>query len=537
MKKKWIYGMTACTLAAAMLTGCGDGNYFLNLEGDGSGTPAALTGEPLLSETKIAILNYELQYQSGEFSQEDYQALAALYKEAGLIRKQRDMLEQCYRLYDDEHAFEELQTIAVNLAEEDAAILGEAQTMLQNLELEDYLGESIHMIFGQTWFDTMMPKLGAGMRSYFLCKDGQTVLTIQVGYDETGVPFSNVWHNAGDQTTLLSWTENTVQLLTTDLVEENYNGDFTLWTINGNSGDIKKEQGTMANGIYTGVYQVELHIGSAGGDVYDLWSNRNNMSYSTYVGAFDGSGVTTVDQPSASNLASFVEGSDHGTCVVYAYDENKENCLFIGVVDAEEAENFAFGIGAMGISAYPSLLIYEPVEQTEPEGGETEEVPQVRIFDGQIQFFSGNKWVTLGSVSQYQKEDPFRGYGEQKVQSDEAKRNAASSEEGERGKNGQGVGSIEPEKPTAPSTPSTPSTTRPSRPSTTTPSTPSVPSTPAPAPSTPPAPSYDDDDDDDDDGGNYDNGNNSDDGQDNNGGGDTGNEGGDVDIEWTPDLM
>ena len=70
-----------------------------------------------LSDTEKTILDYEERYGTGEFSMEDYRTLAEMYREQGLIRRQRDMLEQCYRLFDDQQAFETLQTISVNLEE------------------------------------------------------------------------------------------------------------------------------------------------------------------------------------------------------------------------------------------------------------------------------------------------------------------------------------------------------------------------------------------------------------------------------------
>ncbi len=518
MRNRRICMMMVCTLAVTLLAGCGDGSFFL--EEKGTETPATLTSDPILPEEDVDILNYEQKYQSGEFTQEDYRALADLYQDKGLIRRQRDLLEQSCRMYGDEQAFETLQSIAVNLEEEDPEIREEAQTMLQNLELEEYQGESIHMISSPEWFASMMPKLSDGVRNYFLLQDGQEVLAIQAGYREDGTPFSSVWYEAGEQTILLGWEDNTVQMFTCSAAGGSYNGEFTRWTINGDNGDIKKEQGTMADGHLTGDYQADVHLGADGsGDVYDLWSNRETMEYTTYIGAFDEAGVTTMEQPSAASLAS-----DTAACVVYAYDKDRKNCLYIEVPEGEQTAGFVFGAAAMGISAPPTFSVYEPVEEEGAEQTETEEIPQVRIFDGEIQVLSGNTWVPVGSVSRYQKEDPFQAYAEQKEQSDKDKRNTAVREDGGEDGNRPGISSLEPEKPKTsekPQAPSTPSTTKPSTPKPSTPST--------PKPSTPPAPEPEPSDD-------------NDDGGDNGGGqpdvgGDTGNEGGDVDIEWTPDLM
>ena len=78
------------------------------------------------------------------------------------------MLEQSYRLFDDTEAFDSLQNISVNLAEEDETVQEEAKQMLQNLQLVDYLSDGINQICNDNWMDTMMPKLREGKRNYFL---------------------------------------------------------------------------------------------------------------------------------------------------------------------------------------------------------------------------------------------------------------------------------------------------------------------------------------------------------------------------------
>lgn len=93
--KKYIILMF-CAIFAALLGGCGDDDK-LQVEGSLSSV-VTLEGEPVISETEQAIKDYELRYSTGEFTMEDYYALSELYREQGLIRRQRDMLEQSYRL-------------------------------------------------------------------------------------------------------------------------------------------------------------------------------------------------------------------------------------------------------------------------------------------------------------------------------------------------------------------------------------------------------------------------------------------------------
>ena len=118
------------------LTACGDGS-----DENAKDAVTPVEAQPMLSELELEILNLETKYNKGEFTQEDYLSLADAYNRAGYIRKQRDMLEQDYRLYADEEAFAALQELSVNLEEETEGIRSRAQEMQNDLELTEYLSE------------------------------------------------------------------------------------------------------------------------------------------------------------------------------------------------------------------------------------------------------------------------------------------------------------------------------------------------------------------------------------------------------------
>ena len=150
------------------LTACGDGS-----DENAKDAVTPVEAQPMLSELELEILNLETKYNKGEFTQEDYLSLADAYNRAGYIRKQRDMLEQDYRLYADEEAFAALQELSVNLEEETEGIRSRAQEMQNDLELTEYLSESVNLIDSEDWFTTMMPKLLSGKRqsASALCTD------------------------------------------------------------------------------------------------------------------------------------------------------------------------------------------------------------------------------------------------------------------------------------------------------------------------------------------------------------------------------
>ena len=120
-------------------------------------------------------------------------------------------MEQDYRLYADEEAFAALQEISVNLEEETEGIRSRAQEMQNDLELTEYLSESVNLIDSEDWFTTMMPKLKEGQRNYYLERDSQPLLYVQTGYTEEGQCFSRVWYTGSDTKRFLSQEGATIR--------------------------------------------------------------------------------------------------------------------------------------------------------------------------------------------------------------------------------------------------------------------------------------------------------------------------------------
>lgn len=197
------------TVLVISLTACGDGNG-----GEVEDVVTPVEAQPMLSELELEILNLETKYNKGEFTGADYLALADAYSRAGDIRKQRDMLEQDYRLYEDADAFSTLQGLSVNLEEETEEIRSRAQEMLNDLELPEYLDESVNLIDSGDWFSTMMPKLKEGQRSYYLERDAQPLFYAQVGYTGEGQRFSKVWYTGSETKRFLSQEGTIIRLVT-----------------------------------------------------------------------------------------------------------------------------------------------------------------------------------------------------------------------------------------------------------------------------------------------------------------------------------
>lgn len=570
------------TVLVISLTACGDGNG-----GEVEDVVTPVEAQPMLSELELEILNLETKYNKGEFAGADYLALADAYSRAGDIRKQRDMLEQDYRLYEDADAFSTLQGLSVNLEEETEEIRNRAQEMLNDLELPEYLDESVNLIDSGDWFSTMMPKLKEGQRSYYLERDAQPLFYAQVGYTGEGQRFSKVWYTGSETKRFLSQEGATIRLVTvtstaagvedpaatgtdvegTDTTAETadiqdtatpqaatptdmdaWNGTFESWSVDCTTGSITHEQGTMQNGVLTGDYTCNIHDGEGGLDAFSLWNNREGMEYITYTGSFDAEGKVLTEQPSEEVRKKLLEGTNYTDLILYAYDATGENCLWQGIGAETSVADYRFGGEMIGLETRPEYTSYEVPETiaadddgTADGTGSAEETdtekPQIRIFDGEIQWFDGKYWVSAGNVKEMAKQDPFAVYEENHdtaVSGDTAGTTGGDTTDGNAGQSITGgnttgtadgnknSGTIQkpaatPKPMTKPSTPK-PGTTKPS-------ATPAPTATPVPAATPAPAQSND----------NSSSGGSSDSGST---GGDSGSSGGsDVDMEWTPDLL
>ena len=435
------------TVLVTSLPACGDGNG-----GEAEDVVTPVEAQPMLSELELEILNLETKYNKGEFTGADYLALADAYSRAGDIRKQRDMLEQNYRLYEDADAFSTLQGLSVNLEEETEEIRSRAQEMLNDLELSEYLDESVNLIDSGDWFSTMMPKLKEGQRSYYLERDAQPLFYAQVGYTGEGQRFSKVWYTGSETKRFLSQEGTIIRLVTvtstvvedpastagTDTTAETadiqdtatpraatpadmdaWNGTFEAWNVDCATGSITHEQGTMQKGVLTGDYTCDVHAGEGGLDAFSLWNNREGMEYITYTGSFDSEGKALVEQPSEEIRKKLLEGTDDTDLILYAYDATGENCLWQGTGAEISVADYRFGGELIGLETRPEYTSYEVPETMAADdngtgsAGETgTEKPQIRIFDGEIQWFDGKYWVSAGNVKEMVKQDPFAVYEE-----------------------------------------------------------------------------------------------------------------------------
>lgn len=246
MKKKIVCAILFAAMSGFVFTGCGDGSEQVGLiiETEEAEQPVSVEAQPVNAAPEQEMQGIRLLYNTGELTEE-----------------------------------------------EEAAVLETMQTMQQNLEVEEYLGEGIHIISSDEWMDIFGIRLVEGSRTYYLQEGDKTLLAVQVGYDINGEAVSNVFYQETEGgIILLKQAGSITQLVTASAAEGEYNGAFTLWQFNGETGEIRHEEGTYSAGVIVGEYTIAVKEGTAAGTAYDLWSNRENMEYEVITLRYDDKG-------------------------------------------------------------------------------------------------------------------------------------------------------------------------------------------------------------------------------------------------------
>lgn len=361
----------------------------------GNGTADTSYAQP--SDTLIqSILLYEELYASGSADAEDLRTLADLYVQAGLPMNQRSILEQSYRLFQDEEALTLLSSVTVNIREENNTIQEMAATLITNLTTGQYLDEAVSTLNSEECFLTLMPKLTVGCRRYYLESETGYTLCIEAGYDENNNRYTAIWLTDAKGNVLhLKQTADSIYLLQTTLKDGVYQGAFETWLCQASDGNVYHEQGFYDNGFCSGEYSCDVFFGAGTTDLFSLWCNRNDFPFTSYYGLFDSEGRTTLSQPDSLSPGE----------VIYAYTASGESYLSIYASADTDAAAMPFQCTTWGLNPYPAFTGYEP--------GQQDILPQstppaeIRVYDGNIQWFDGNIWHTYGSVTEYTEADPF----------------------------------------------------------------------------------------------------------------------------------
>ena len=190
--------------------------------------------------------------------------------------------------------------------EEEQNALDMLSTMYQNLEVEEYHGEAIHMITNEAWYDTLATNLLAGSREYTLQKGEEILLTVLIGEDMDGKLFTIVNFSSGETMTLLRQQATLVRLVVAGTDGMNYDGSYEQWQFDSATGDIRHETGRYVQGVLNGEYTVSQRKGRGEEDPFDLWSMKDSFAYEITETVYDEQGnvVEATPEPTQQPTAT-----------------------------------------------------------------------------------------------------------------------------------------------------------------------------------------------------------------------------------------
>ncbi len=427
--KKWLALIMAGGMGLVLLAACGDGEEIEGAFAEEHGEIIEETLNPESQEEAMAETEQGMEQMPEsvrepepnlvDMTMEECKELAASYLEKGMVKKGRDVLELCWMRYGDVESFQKLQNMVVNAAEESEAIREKAGVLLQNLELEEYRSEAAAVISEPEWVQIMMPRLLEGKRSYYLeDQNSGTTMLWQVGYCGSEETDTSVWYLSGSNVIFLRRFQDFLLMVQTERSDEGvYQGAFDAWSCDGKTGTVLHQTGTLQSGLLNGAFTAQIHEGDEETDLFALWLSRENLVYTAYQGDFQSDGTTAVKQlgkKEKKGLKGTQEGMDQ---IIYAYTEDEKNFLFRNVPEGTDVTEAPFEATLLGLRDLLEWAPYEPAEQEDQNSSDSGEDRmirisdvEVRVFGGNLEWFDGMKWRTLGAVAEYVSRDPLSGY-------------------------------------------------------------------------------------------------------------------------------
>lgn len=172
------------------------------------------------------------------------------------------------------------------------AVLEMLATLHQNLELSEYLGEAIHVVESQIWYETLVKRMAEGGRIYALKKGEETLLSVQIMIDISGEPCSIVYYQKGPgEMILLQHSGSVLRVTTAGVLEGMYNGAVEIWEMDAATGRVSQEKGLYTQGVPVGEHIMAVKEGDGEEEFYNLWNMRESMEYEKTVTTYDQGGI------------------------------------------------------------------------------------------------------------------------------------------------------------------------------------------------------------------------------------------------------
>lgn len=365
IKKRLTATLLAAALLAALLAGCGHGDSSALLSeadgklaaGDAAGAVAIYEKASSYDDSGLALrglVNCYLQLDGGQNTEKlldsylrlcdssaavaaDFAAAGELQLQAGDAAAGRNSLEKAYRLSLDPAYLTRLSAIAVDAEKDDTAVL-EVLGRLAGLISGGETDKAAELISSSEWVAAAMPRLDTGSRRYFLNNE-QGLLRVLVGMSQSG-RHTSAWLIKGGSAVYLRYDDRGVVLATVGIDNDRYGGAFSFESCDAATGSYLTGSGQLVDGLLSGQYSFNAHIGSAKSDPMALWQGRSQLAAAAYSGSF-----TTPGRPDAAQLS-------YESNLIFAYSADAKHYLTLAAAANGSVSPESFGV--IALSQWPA---------------------------------------------------------------------------------------------------------------------------------------------------------------------------------------
>lgn len=264
--------------------------------------------------------------------------------EADASKTQRDELEEEQKVAYDQSVQDELAQIVVPAeAEEDETIRALIEETVAYIPAGTP-DDAMTKLLQDDWYTTVLAGLTIGQRNYDGTTEDGAQYRVMTKSDEYGDRYAAIWYLEDG---ILDYVEVTPEQLTYFSAAYDgaqYNGAYTLETMDRTTGVVIKDTGTLTDGLCTGALseQISDEVESVA-DVNAYWRGREDLVYTEYTGTFSDDGHTQVEQN-----ADVTAGGE----IMYAtYTDENEATWFMSIeADEADAAAYTFTAETIGIS-------------------------------------------------------------------------------------------------------------------------------------------------------------------------------------------
>jgi hypothetical protein len=183
--------------------------------------------------------------------------------------------------------------------------------LMQNLSTEEFFSEAVAQLCHPEWTQSMLLE-GTQLKRY-IQESAYSSLYLQVENAQEGA-CTVLWYVEGEHVRVIICKDSMLQVMTSTLSDESYNGEFESWRLLADTGSVYRETGHFRDGSFAGALLVEAKTGNSRADLFSLWKGKEMLDLEPYGEMTDANGMQMLCQPEFPGVAAF---SEEGSVIGY----------------------------------------------------------------------------------------------------------------------------------------------------------------------------------------------------------------------------